>query len=166
MSKDSIDQLQEDWARQRPDLDVRPMGVVLRIQTLAKILGDQAALRLQQFNLQWWQYDVLATLRRQGDPFSMPATKLADTTMLTSGAMTNRIDHLEAAGLVRRLKDPDDRRRVLVQLTRKGLGLVDKASEARFEAALEALDGLTPQQVRQLSDLLRHVMITQPDNSA
>jgi len=166
VSKDSIDQLQEDWARQRPDLDVRPMGVVLRIQTLAKILGDQAALRLQQFNLQWWQYDVLATLRRQGDPFSMPATKLADTTMLTSGAMTNRIDHLEAAGLVRRLKDPDDRRRVLVQLTRKGLGLVDKASEARFEAALEALDGLTPQQVRQLSDLLRHVMITQPDNSA
>ncbi len=166
MSKDSIDQLQEDWARQRPDLDVRPMGVVLRIQTLAKILGDQAALRLQQFNLQWWQYDVLATLRRQGEPFCMPATKLADTTMLTSGAMTNRIDHLEAAGLVRRLKDPDDRRRVLVQLTRKGLGLVDRASEARFEAALEALEGLTPQQVQQLSDLLRHVMITQPESSA
>lgn len=162
MGKDSIDQLQQDWAQQRPDLDVRPMGVVTRIQALAKILGDQAASRLQQFGLQWFQYDVLATLRRQGEPFCMAATKLADTTMLTSGAMTNRIDHLEAAGLVRRLKDPDDRRRVLVQLTGKGLRLVDRASEARFEAALEALEGLTPGQVRTLSALLRRVMVSQP----
>lgn len=165
MDKDSIDQLQSDWAQQRPDLDVRPMGVVLRIQALAKILGDQAASRLQEFNLQWWQYDVLAVLRRQGDPFCMAATKLADTTLLTSGAMTNRIDHLEAAGLVRRIKDPDDRRRVLVQLTGKGLGLVDRASEARFEAAQEALEGFTPEQIRALSDLLRQVMISQPDSN-
>lgn len=157
MEKDIIDQLQTDWGQQRPDLDAGPMGVVLRIQALARILGDQAALRLQQFNLHWWQYDVLSVLRRQGKPFTMAATRLADSAMLTSGAMTNRIDHLESEGLVRRLNDPDDRRRVLVQLTKKGLKLVEKASEARFEAANEALDNLSASQRNTLNDLLRLV---------
>lgn len=167
VEKDLIDELQKDWARQRPDLDARPMGVVLRIQALAKILGDQAAQRLQAYGLHWWQYDVLSALRRQGEPFVMPATRLADTAMLTSGAMTNRIDRLESDGLVRRLKDEKDRRRVLVQLTRKGLKLVEQASEARFEAANEALQNLTSVQRRKLSDLLRLVVTSQtgPDDA-
>ena len=92
---DIIDDLQNNWVRQRPDLNPEPMGVVLRIQALAKILGDQTAEKLQSFDLQWWQYDVLSTLRRQGEPFIMAATELAQTSMLTSGAMTNRIDRLE-----------------------------------------------------------------------
>ncbi len=162
VEKDLIDELQNDWARQRPDLDARAMGVVLRIQALAKILGEQAAQRLQAYGLHWWQYDVLSTLRRQGKPFVMPATQLADTAMLTSGAMTNRIDRLESDGLVRRLKDDEDRRRVLVQLTRKGHRLVENASEARFEAATEALRDLTFEQRRALSDLLRLVITSQP----
>jgi DNA-binding MarR family transcriptional regulator len=161
VEKDLIDELQKDWALERPDLDARPMGVVLRIQALAKILGDQAAERLQEFGLQWWQYDVLSALRRQGMPFVMPATQLAETAMLTSGAMTNRIDRLETEGLVRRLEDKEDRRRVLVQLTRKGHKLVEKASEARFEAATGALRNLTSVQRRRLSDLLRLVMMSQ-----
>ena len=117
VNRDVIDELQHDWLRQRPDLDPEPIGVVLRIQTLAKILGNQTAEKLQQYDLQWWQYDVMATLRRQGEPFIMPATELAAAVMLTSGAMTNRIDRLEQKGLVRRIKDENDLRRVLVQLT-------------------------------------------------
>jgi len=163
VGKDIIDQLQTDWGQQRPDLDPGPMGVVLRIQALARMLGDQAAQCLQQFNLQWWQYDVLSTLRRQGKPFMMTATRLADSAMLTSGAMTNRIDRLESEGLVRRQTDPGDRRRVLVQLSKKGLKLVEKASEARFEAASEALEGLTAAQRKTLSDLLRLVIRRQTD---
>lgn len=158
VEKDIIDKLQSDWTQERPDLDTRPMGVVLRIQALAKMLGDLAAVRLQEFGLQWWQYDVLSSLRRQGEPFTMTASTLADSNMLTSGAMTNRIDRLESDGLVRRIKDGTDRRRVLVQLTGKGLQRVDRASEARFEAATEALKGLSPAQVRELSDLLRLLM--------
>lgn len=161
MTRDFIDKLQMDWEQERPDLDTRPMGVVLRIQALAKILGEQAGLRLQEFDLQWWQYDVLATLRRSGAPYVMAATGLADTNMLSSGAMTNRIDRLETKGLVRRLKDPHDRRRVLVQLTGKGLKLIDSATEARFEAALKALDGLDDEQRESLSGLLRLVLTTQ-----
>ncbi len=78
MSRDIIDDLQEDWSEERPDLDSEAMGVVLRIQALDKILGDQVAERLRDFGLQWWQYDVLSALRRQGKPFRMAATELAE----------------------------------------------------------------------------------------
>jgi hypothetical protein len=83
MNRDIIDELQRDWNKQRPDLDPEPMGVVLRIQALAKILADQTAERLLKFDLQWWQYDVLSALRRKGEPFIMAATELADSAMLT-----------------------------------------------------------------------------------
>ena len=158
MNKDIIDELQNDWNAQRPDLNIAPMGVVLRIQALAKILGDQTAARLQEFDLQWWQYDVLSTLRRQGKPFIMTATELAEANMLTSGAMTNRIDNLEEDQLVRRIKDHNDGRRVLIQLTKDGLNLVDEATEARFEAATDALESLNTQQRNSLSDLLRLIL--------
>jgi len=161
MNRDIIDELQVDWGVQRPDLNPEPMGVVLRIQALAKILGDQTAERLQEFDLQWWQYDVLSALRRQGVPFVMAATVLADSGRLTSGAMTNRIDRLEKERLVRRVKDDNDRRRVLVQLTQKGLRLIEGATEARFEAATNALEGLSKRQRESLSDLLRLVLTTQ-----
>jgi DNA-binding MarR family transcriptional regulator len=163
VNRDTIDALQRDWSEQRPDLDPEPMGVVLRIQALAKILGEQTAARLQEYDLQWWQYDVLSTLRRQGAPFTLPATGLAESAMLTSGAMTNRIDRLEEEGLVRRLKDDADRRKVLVQLTDKGLKLIESATEARFETAMDALESLSARQRNALSDLLRMVLMSQED---
>ncbi len=163
MIKDAIDELQNDWGTQRPDLNTEPMGVVLRIQALAKILGDQTAVTLQTFDLQWWQYDVLSSLRRQGKPFIMTATELADSAMLTSGAMTNRIDRLEEDGLVRRIRDDNDGRRVLVQLTNEGISLVEEATEARFETAEDALDSLSTQQRDALSDLLRLLLKNQDD---
>ena len=161
MARDFIDQLQTDWRQERPDLDAGAMGVVLRIQALAKILGEQVEQRLQKFGLQWWQYDALAALRRQGAPFVMAATELATANMLTSGAMTNRIDRLENDGLVRRLKDPQDRRRVLVQLTNKGVDVIEKATEARFDVATAALGDLSSEQMKTLSDLLRSLLAQQ-----
>jgi len=156
-----IDEVQNDWSAQRPDLNIEPMGVVLRIQALAKIFGDQTATRLQDFDLQWWQYDALSTLRRQGRPFIMAATELADANMLTSGAMTNRIDRLEEDKLVRRIKDDNDGRRVLVQLTNNGLKLIEAATKARFETATNALESLNTRQRDSLSDLLRLVLNNQ-----
>ena len=164
MNRDAIDALQEDWSEQRPDLDPEPMGVVLRIQALAKILGDQTAAKLEEFDLQWWQYDVLSTLRRQGEPYMMAATELADASMLTSGAMTNRIDRLEEEGLVERLPDAGDRRKVMVALSRKGLRLIEAATEVRFEAAMNALDGLSAKQRESLSNLLRLVLTAQSES--
>lgn len=161
MNRDVIDELQSNWSLQRPDLNPEPMGVVLRIQALAKILNEKTTAKLQEFDLQWWQYDVLSTLRRQGYPFVMAATNLADSTMLTSGAMTNRIDRLEEENLVRRVKDKNDGRRVLVQLTNKGIRLIEGATEARFESAMHALESLSKRQRDALSDLLRLVLTAQ-----
>ena len=163
MSRDVIDELQSEWNLQRPDLNIESMGVVLRIQALAKILADQTAAKLQEFDLLWWQYDVLSALRRQGKPFIMAATELAESAMLTSGAMTNRIDRLEEDELVRRIKDSNDGRRVLVQLTNKGLNLIEQASKARFETATDALEGLSTGQSNSLSSLLRLVLTNQND---
>jgi DNA-binding MarR family transcriptional regulator len=163
MNRDIIDELQSDWNVQRPDLDAEAMGVVLRIQTLAKLLGEQVSDCLRDFDLQWWQYDVLSALRRRGRPYRMAATELADATRLTSGAMTNRIDRLEESGLVRRLEDPQDRRRVLVQLSRKGLRVVEDATAARFQAATEALQDLDQRKRAQLSNLLRLVLLAQDE---
>ena len=164
MSRDIIDDLQEDWSEERPDLDSEAMGVVLRIRALDKILGDQVAERLWDFGLQWWQYDVLSALRRQGKPFRMAATELADAAMLTSGAMTNRIDRLANAGLVRRLHDPEDRRRVLVELTAQGHRQVENATRARFEIASAALARLDRKRRKQLSDLLRQLLLAQDES--
>jgi len=161
MDHDIIDELQADWSEERPDLDGEAMGVVLRIQALNKLLGDQVAARLQDFGLHWWQYDVLSALRRQGRPYRMAATALAEASMLTSGAMTNRIDRLEQEGLVRRIHDPGDRRRVLVELTRKGRERVDYATEARFDIAQAAVSGLDSKSRRQLSNLLRSLLLAQ-----
>lgn len=161
MPRDIIDELLEDWLEQRPDLDAAALGVVLRIQALEKLLGDQAAERLMEFGLHWWQYDVLSALRRQGEPYVLAASELADAGMLSSGAMTNRIDRLEDSGLVRRMNDPGDRRRVLVQLTARGRALVDRATVARFETAEAALAGLGARERKQLSDSLRRLLLAQ-----
>jgi DNA-binding MarR family transcriptional regulator len=94
----------------------------------------------------------------------MAATELAETTMLTSGAMTNRIDRLETKGLVRRLHDPEDRRRVLVELTGQGLEQVENATRARFDIASAALARLDRKHRRQLSDLLRQLLLAQDES--
>jgi DNA-binding MarR family transcriptional regulator len=166
MSKDFIDDLQKDWNEERPDLDSEPMGVVLRVQALAKIFNERASDRLEQFDLHWWQYDVLSALRRQGKPYSMAATELADAGMLTSGAMTNRIDRLEAAGLVQRNKDTLDRRRVLVQLTDVGLSMIENATEARFDSATDSISQLDDKQRHTLNKLLRLVLMSQEERAS
>jgi cytochrome b561 len=93
----------------------------------------------------------------------MAATELADAVMLTSGAMTNRIDRLEESGLISRVADEKDRRRVFVQLTADGLELIEDAAEIRFQSATDALACLDQQQTSQLSKLLRQVLLAQED---
>ena len=161
MYKDNIDALKDDWGRQRPELNSEPMGIVLRIQSLAKLLGTQTSQRLDDFDLQWWQYDVLSALRRQGSPYVLAASELAHEAMLTSGAMTNRIDRLEEAGLIKRLRDKLDGRRVLVKLTLRGRKLIDSATDARFEVATKAMRDLNVDQKKQLDDLLRDLLSAQ-----
>lgn len=140
---DTVDRLLSQWRSERPDLDVSPLGIAIRVDVLAKLLHRDTADSLARLGLKPWEYDVLSALRRQGKPFSLPASELARASLLTPGAMTTRIDQLEAQRLVRRGRDPDDRRGVRVTLTRKGRSTVDRAIEARLEAAESAVAGMS-----------------------
>jgi DNA-binding MarR family transcriptional regulator len=107
--------------------------------------------------LELWEYDVLSALRRQGRPFALAATRLARETDLSGGAMTNRIDRLEARGLVRRRPDKDDRRGVIVILSARGRRVIDEAIRFRLEAARESLRSLSAAEQEELAGLLRRI---------
>ena len=146
-----------------PDLDATSLGVVIRVMTLYRSFSRQAAKALEPLDLELWQYDVLSALRRQGEPYTLPATRLARETDLSSGAMTNRIDRLESRGLLRRKPDPDDRRGVNVSLTAKGRRLIDKAIQHRLDSAKDSLQALSIAQQRELARLLRIAVLAAPD---
>ena len=140
---DAVDEVLAQWARERPDLDVWPMGIVGRISRLQLLFGRELKEFFAERGLESWEFDVLATLRRSGAPYELTAGALLKAAMVTSGAITNRIDRMEAKGLVERVRDGQDRRSVRIRLTPDGLALVDElvglhaANEARL---LEALD--------------------------
>jgi DNA-binding MarR family transcriptional regulator len=155
--KDRIDRLLNQWSEERPELDCSGLDVVARVQDVAKFLRRSEDEALDSMGLKMWEYDVLSALRRQGRPYRMPATELARESLLSSGAMTNRIDRLEERGLVERNPDPEDRRGVLVNLTNAGRELVDDAIEARLAAADEQLSGLSRKERHAISHGLRKI---------
>ncbi len=156
---DRIDRLLEQWSQQRPELDCSGLDVVARVQDVAKMLRRTEDEALDSLDLRMWEYDVLSALRRQGAPYQLPATMLAKESLLSSGAMTNRIDRLEERGLVERDPDPEDRRGVLVRLTDQGRSLVDKAIEARLGVANRQLASLSAQERQAISLGLRKIRL-------
>jgi DNA-binding MarR family transcriptional regulator len=119
--RDEVDDLVAAWRMQRPDLDVQPLQVLSRISRLARHLDIARRGAFADHGLESWEFDVLSALRRQGAPFQLTPGALLRATLVTSGTMTNRIDRLAAADLVRREPDPTDKRGVLVTLTDRGL---------------------------------------------
>jgi DNA-binding MarR family transcriptional regulator len=158
VNTDPFDTIRGQWEQERPDLDTSGVEVLWRISFLYKDLRRSTGRRLSKVDLPTWAFDVLASLRRQGPPFQMSPTELCNASMLTSGAMTNRLDRLEDTGLVERHPDPDDRRSLNVQLTDKGKDLIDKALEIRFEHANQALASLSESERSQLVGLLRKLV--------
>lgn len=124
---DHVDRILKQWNRERPDLDVNPMGLLGRLGRLHTYLVREIEAVLAQHGLNRASFDVLATLRRAGTPFQLSPGDLLAATMVTSGTMTNRIDQLEKQGLVERIPNPQDGRSVLIGLTEQGLALVDRA---------------------------------------
>jgi DNA-binding MarR family transcriptional regulator len=164
MQEDPIDEILEQWSDERPELDTAPLGIVIRIMSLNRAFSRQAASALEPAGLELWEYDVLSALRRQGKPYALPATRLARQTELSTGAMTNRIDRLEDRGFVARRADKVDRRSVIVRLTPTGLREIDKAIGYRLEAARDSVRHLTAKQRRDLSELLRLVVLDAQEN--
>jgi DNA-binding MarR family transcriptional regulator len=130
---DAVDAILAQWARERPDLDCSPMGPIGRIKRCAALLQRKLDETFEKFGLSFWEFDVLATLRRSGAPYRLAPTALFSTLMITSGTMTHRLKGLETRELVQRLPNPDDARSVLVQLTPAGLALIDRAVAAHVD---------------------------------
>ncbi|MEU0244653.1 MarR family transcriptional regulator [Streptomyces sp. NPDC006235] len=158
--KDPVDAIIDQWATVRPDLDTAAMEVFGRIYRLSRAMGDRTEKAYAQFGIGRGEFDVLATLRRAGEPYTLSPRQLSATLMLTTGGMTGRLDKLERAGLLRRSPDPHDRRGLHVTLTDKGLELIDQAVGAGLAVQTEALSGLDAEQAGQLAELLRELLRT------
>ncbi|MFC9658945.1 MarR family winged helix-turn-helix transcriptional regulator [Nocardia sp. NPDC127606] len=141
---DVVDAITAQWQRERPDLELEAMAVFGRLGRLMNIATARIESVFTAHGLQRGEFDVLAALRRSGSPFELNPSVLADTLMLSRAGMTGRIDRLEAAGLVRRIADREDRRAVRVALTEEGRALVDTVVVAHTENETAMLSVLTP----------------------
>ena len=156
--RDEVDDLVAQWRTQRPDLDVEPLQVLSRVSRLARHLDIARRAAFASGGLELWGFDVLSALRRSGPPFQLTPGALMRATLVTSGTMTNRIDRLAEAGLVRREPDPRDRRGVLVTLTDQGRAVVDATFTDLLDREHALLAGLPDDQRQLLAGLLRTLL--------
>ncbi|KND25626.1 MarR family winged helix-turn-helix transcriptional regulator [Streptomyces acidiscabies] len=153
-SQDRVARIQADWRRERPDLDVSPQGVIGRLHSLAGRLTDELCLVYGRYGLGEGEFDVLCALRRAGEPYERAPGELAAHTMVTTGAMTKRIDRLERVGLVTRRRASDDQRGRIVALTPPGRDLIDRAFTDHMRNERRLLDVMTPTEAAILEQLL------------
>ncbi len=158
--QDHVDHVREQWARQRPDLNTFPVGVVARVGRLARYFDHGLDRVLTRYGLRREHWDALASLRRTGPPFQLSPTGLYRGLMRSSGAMTNRLHRLEADGLVRRVPDPEDRRGLLVELTEEGRALVDEVAPVHLANERAMLAALTPAEQQRFVELLRKLLLS------
>lgn len=155
---DEVDVIVEQWRRERAGMRLEPMAVFGRIYRLARLVGDRQEKVYAGWGISRGEFDVLAALRRSGEPYTLAPTALAAGLMLTSGGMTGRLDRLERAGLVRRTPDPADRRGLRVTLTDDGRRVVEESAEAGLAVQRRILDALPPEDQARLADLLRTLL--------
>ncbi|WGV98999.1 MarR family transcriptional regulator [Vibrio sp. YMD68] len=151
---DEIERVIEQWAIEKPELDTEPMAMLGRLLRISKHLETQIADTHKRYDLKLGEFDVLATLRRSGKPFSLTPSDLINSMMLTSGAMTNRLDKLEKKGLIERSHSQEDRRSVHVKLTNDGLVLIDEMMMEHVAVQSNLVESLSDSQKKQLNQLL------------
>lgn len=161
-ARDGVDEILEQWRAERPDLDSSPIGVIGRISRLARELEARMEVVYRDHGLEPGWHDVLATLRRQGPPYSMRPSDFTGTLMLTSSGTTKRLDRLERAGLVARTPDPSDRRGVVITLTDAGLELIDEVTVAHLDNERDLIAALSPREREELAGLLRKLQLGLP----
>jgi DNA-binding MarR family transcriptional regulator len=157
---DEVDRIVAAWREERPDLDFSPLEVLSRVGRLSRILDRERRRAFSRSELEVWEFDVLAALRRAGKPYQMSPKALLQQTLVSSGTMTNRIDRLVDRGLVQRLEDPNDGRGVLVEMTNAGLTRVDAAITRLVDAEAGLLDTLPKSEQKRLAVALRSLSLT------
>lgn len=157
--KDLIDALIADWNIERPDLDVDAMQIVGRVMKLGKIFENRASLALKENGIYYTDLDVLATLRRSGEPYQLTPKQLMESVVITSGAMTALLNRLTKLELIYRAADENDGRISLAGLTEKGKKIIDEAIKKRFDEAKNSIQILNKKEQEDLSILLKKLLI-------
>lgn len=156
---DRAEKAAQQWAREYPDLVTGPMVLLGRLgEARERILRNHLAPLFDAAGLHPGEFDVLATLRRSGSPYTLSPTELYNTAMISSGSMTNRINRLQKAGLIERCRNPEDGRSSLVVLSESGLSLIDRLIGAHVENQRDAVGNLSEDEQHQLSDLLKKLL--------
>lgn len=156
---DEVDRILEAWRREAPDLDVGPLRVLSRVSRLARHLDFVRKEAFAVHGLDVWEFDVLAALRREGNPYELSPGQLISQTLSTSGTMTNRIDRLAQRGMVERLPDPRDRRGVRVRLLPRGRDAVERALADLLEHERRILVVLNDAELAETAELLRRLVV-------
>lgn len=160
MASDLVDEILMQWTRERPDLDASPMSILGRVARLHIYFQKSLGGVIAEYGINPGEFDVLATLRRNGAPYQLTPTELYNSMMVASGTMTNRVDKLEKRGLVERLADKRDRRGTLISLTDKGFELIETVVTAHVENGHRLLSHLEKSERDNLAKLMRELLIS------
>jgi len=164
MSLDSVDSILAQWKRVRPDLECSSMGAIGRLRRTSNFWKSKMDKVFKEHGLSSIEFDILATIRRS-DSSSITPTELYKTLMLSSGAVSTRLEQLVKEGLVERISSEHDRRSCKVALTSKGVDLVDVTLDAHVENMDNMLNVLTTKEQEQLADLLRKVLVYEENDN-
>ncbi|MEQ0565301.1 MarR family transcriptional regulator [Amycolatopsis sp. NEAU-NG30] len=157
MERDFVDDVLDQWRAQRPDLDPAPLSVLARLTRIARRVTRRLDDTLKEYGLLHVDLDILATLRRAGEPYELTLAEIARWMLAGNSTMTSRLDRLVAAGLVDRRQNPANRRTALIRLTPRGLALADEAFTAELAAQEDMVRGLSEPDRRELACLLRRL---------
>ncbi|MFI8569738.1 MarR family winged helix-turn-helix transcriptional regulator [Rhodococcus sp. NPDC078407] len=160
---DAVDSFLEQWKRERPTMDASPMGLVGRLSRTSRLVELEIRGYFAGENMEPWEFDVLATLRRSGPPYTLTPKDLVARTMVGSAAMTNRVDRLVTKGLVSRETDPANRRSILITLTAEGHDVVERVVDGHVANAARLVSELEPDERHELERLLRKLLISLGD---
>ena len=154
-NQDHVDRVQAQWRAERPEIDTSPMGIIARLHRIADALRGELLTLYREHGLGEGEFDILATLRRSGAPFELTPSELAQQTMVTTGAVSKRLDRLETTGFVTRRENLEDARGRVVALTPQGRDTIDRAYEAHMRNEARLLDHFSAAEREQLRGLLR-----------
>ncbi|MFE9258258.1 MarR family winged helix-turn-helix transcriptional regulator [Streptomyces sp. NPDC006879] len=164
---DAVDAIVEQWRQERPELadDLWSVQLLGRIQRLGRVLDREYRAFMAQHGLEHGEFDVLATLRRSGPPYELTAGAFLKAAMVTSGAITNRIDRMETKGLVERVRDDGDRRTVRIRLTPHGHEVTETVMSAHLSNQVRMLQALDRTECERIGDGLRVLLESFGDTS-
>lgn len=163
--RDSVQGVLDQWGRERPDIDTWPIGIVGRIMRLSRLIDRELKEFLAGHGLEPGEFDVLSTLRRVGEPYELTSGAFLRTSLVTSGAITNRIDRMAAKGLVERIRGADDRRAVHIRLTEHGIAVIESVLPLHVENEARLLGGERTERLDRLTETLEEILLLHGDSA-